>query len=427
MNSKLREYLMPNRKKNHPINRRGFGLKEQVAGTLAKEYKSGLVQYLRENGSTLQVGGLRILLAKEFGFCYGVDRAVDYAYETRQKFPDKTIYITTEIIHNPQVNRKLREMGIRFLSGCEAGHYTFDDIKPEDVVILPAFGASVEEMRKLIETGCVLVDTTCGSVMNVWNRVERNSRDGFTSIIHGKYYHEETIATSSRALQFEGGRYIIVRDEEEAQIVCDYIRFDGSADDFLKRFEKSISPGFEPARDLQRVGLANQTTMLSSESLHISKMVEQAMRDRYGEENLKDHFRAFDTICSATQERQDAIIELGAKKPDVIIVVGGYNSSNTSHLCEIGLRYAPTFHICGPGCIVSLDEIRHKPFGQNDETVTRGWFPSGPVSVGFTSGASTPDKVVEETILRVLECLNLDLSLAAGLPESAVVNEYAAN
>ncbi|HQH73935.1 MAG TPA: hypothetical protein PK360_17805, partial [bacterium] len=227
MNSKLREYLMPNRKKNLPINRRGFGLKEQVAGTLAKEYKSGLVQYLRENGSTLQVGGLRILLAKEFGFCYGVDRAVDYAYETRQKFPDKTIYITTEIIHNPQVNRKLREMGIRFLSGCEAGHYTFDDIKPEDVVILPAFGASVEEMRKLIETGCVLVDTTCGSVMNVWNRVERNSRDGFTSIIHGKYYHEETIATSSRALQFEGGRYIIVRDEEEAQIVCDYIRFDG--------------------------------------------------------------------------------------------------------------------------------------------------------------------------------------------------------
>lgn len=418
---------MPNRKKNLSINRRGFGLKEQVAGTLAKEYKSGLVKYLRENGSTLQVGGLRILLAKEFGFCYGVDRAVDYAYETRQKFPDKTIYITTEIIHNPQVNRKLREMGIRFLSGCEAGNYKFEDIKPEDVVIFPAFGASVEEMKHLIETGCVLVDTTCGSVMNVWNRVERNSRDGFTSIIHGKYSHEETIATSSRALQFEGGRYIIVRGEEEAQVVCDYIRHGGDKAAFLKRFEKSISPGFDPDRDLQRVGLANQTTMLSSESLRISKMVEQAVRDRYGEENLQEHFRAFDTICSATQERQDAIIELGAKKPDVILVVGGYNSSNTSHLCEIGLRYAPTYHICDPGCIASRDEIRHKPFGQNEEIITRDWLPPGPVSVGFTSGASTPDKVVEQTILRVLECLGLELSLADVLPEAPLVNEFAAN
>ncbi|MDX9755430.1 MAG: 4-hydroxy-3-methylbut-2-enyl diphosphate reductase, partial [bacterium] len=214
---------MPNRNSDIPMIRRGFGLKEAVAGTLAGEYNSDLIKYLRSNGLSLALPDIQILLAKEFGFCYGVDRAVDFAYETREKFPDRTIYITSEIIHNPIVNRKLGSMGIRFLSGGDGENYQYSDIQPADIVILPAFGASVSELEILAKIGCVLVDTTCGSVMNVWKRVERNAKDGYTSIIHGKYSHEETIATSSRVSQFPGGCYLIVRDEEQTNDVCDYI------------------------------------------------------------------------------------------------------------------------------------------------------------------------------------------------------------
>lgn len=391
-----------------PIFRKGFGLKDEVAETLTNEYRSRLIQHLRENDFSLQVGSLEFLLAKEFGFCYGVDRAVDYAYETLQRFPGKTIYITTEIIHNPRVNRKLLEMGIRFLSGMEGHSYNYDDITKDDVVLLPAFGASVEQMQKLGKIGCVMVDTTCGSVMNVWRRVEHNARDGYTSVIHGKYTHEETIATSSRALQFNKGHYVVVRNEDEAEYVCDYIRRGGDKQEFLEKYNNAVSPGFDPDLHLVRVGVANQTTMLSSESLAISKMLGLAMQERYGLENIRDHFRAFDTICSATQERQDAIIELGAKKPDVIVVVGGYNSSNTNHLTEIGLRYAPTYHISEVDCILSRDRIRHKPFGHKEEIITEKWLPEGSIRLGITSGASTPDKVVEEAIYRISECRGYD-------------------
>ncbi len=409
MKKELLELLMPTQKQNLSIYRRGFGLKDEVSETLMNEYRSNVINMLRENGLSLQVGKLRILLAKEFGFCYGVDRAVDYAYETRRMFPDKTLYITTEIIHNPLVNRKLREMGVRFLSGGDGETYSYEDITADDVVILPAFGGSVDQMERLNKIGCILVDTTCGSVMTVWKRVEKNARDGYTSIIHGKYKHEETIATSSRAQQFPGGRYLVVRDEEEAEYVCDYIRQGGDKEEFLQKFENAISPGFDPEKDLEKVGIANQTTMLSSESLHIAKMIEQAIHDRYGVEEGAKRFRSFDTICSATQERQDAIIEMGQKKPDVVIVVGGYNSSNTTHLCEIGLQFAPTYHISEANCIVSKEEIRHQPFGKREEEICYGWLPEGKVTVGITSGASTPDKVVEESIIRILECCGYSL------------------
>lgn len=387
-----------------PVYRKGFGLKEEVAGELRKEYRSAMIQHLRDNGFEVQVDDLRILLAKEFGFCYGVDRAIDYAYETRQMFPDKTLYITYQIIHNPRVNSKLREMGVRFLSGGENENYSVDDVKPDDVVILPAFGASMEKMDELKKIGCTMVDTTCGSVMHVWKRVERYAKDSFTAIIHGKYYHEETIATASHATKFASGKYIIVRDEDEAQFVCEYILNGGDKEIFLKKFQKAISPNFNPDTDLKRMGVANQTTMLSSESLHIAKMIQQAMEERFGKDHIKEHFRSFDTICSATQERQDAIIELGSKKPDLILVVGGYNSSNTNHLCEIGLRYGPTYHISDVDGILSSDLIRHKPFGEKEEIQTEGWLPQGKATVGVTAGASTPDKVVGEVIDRVLEC-----------------------
>lgn len=404
-NQAIKELLMQHELGDVTIYRKGFGLKDQVSGALKKEYSSSLTKHLRENGQSLEMGDLRILLAKDFGFCYGVDRAIDYAYETREMFPGKTIYITYQIIHNPRVNNRLKEMGIRFLSGDDDGeNWTHEDVTEDDVVILPAFGASMEQMQRLAKTGCTLVDTTCGSVMHVWKRVERYSKDGFTALIHGKYSHEETRATASRALKFETGHYLIVRDEAEAQYVCDYIRHGGDRQEFLEKFANAVSPGFDPDRDLQQIGVANQTTMLSSESLHIAKMVQTAMIDRFGAENIKSHFRSFDTICSATQERQDAIIELGKQNPDLILVVGGYNSSNTNHLTEIGLRYAPTFHINEVECILSRDSIRHKPFGQKEEVVRDDWLPQGPVSVGVTAGASTPDKVVEEVIYRVLEC-----------------------
>ncbi len=407
---------------DRPIYRKGFGLKEEVASELQNEYRSAMIQHLRDNGFEVKVDDLRILLAKEFGFCYGVDRAIDYAYETRRMFPDKTLYITYQIIHNPRVNSKLREMGVRFLSGGEDENYSVDDITADDVVILPAFGASMEKMDELKKLGCTMVDTTCGSVMHVWKRVERYAKDNYTAIIHGKYYHEETIATASHATKFENGKYIIVRDEDEAQIVCDYICNGGDKEAFLKKFEKAISPNFDPDTDLIQMGVANQTTMLSSESLHIAKMIQEVMEKRFGKEHIKEHFRSFDTICSATQERQDAIIELGSKKPDLIIVVGGYNSSNTNHLCEIGLRYGPTYHISDVDCILSSDSIRHKPFGAKDEIYTEGWLPQGQATVGVTAGASTPDKVVGEVIDRVLECRGFRLKDVLGkvapLPEA---------
>ena len=264
------------------------------------------------------------------------------------------------------------------------------------------------ELEILAKIGCVLVDTTCGSVMNVWKRVERNAKDGFTSVIHGKYSHEETIATSSRALQFKGGCYLIVRDEEQAKDVCDYITHGRDKESFLKRFQKAISPNFDPDIHLEKVGLANQTTMLSSESMQIASLIQEAMTKRYGGENLKDHFRSFDTICSATQERQDATIELGQKKPNVLLVVGGYNSSNTNHLCEIGYQFAPTYHISEANRILSKNEIKHKPMGESAEHITQNWLPEGPVTIGITAGASTPDKVVEETIIRLCECRGIE-------------------
>src|SRR5690606_11376757 len=275
----------------------------------------------------------RLHLAKGFGFCYGVDRAVDYAYQARTRFPDRVVYLTGEIIHNPHVNDKLRALGIRFLSDP---HESLDALTPDDVVILPAFGVTIELLQRLSGRGCTLVDTTCGSVLNVWKNVRRYAQDGVTSVIHGKHWHEETQATASQATQYPEGRYLVVYDREEAAYVCDYIRHGGSREEFLERFRHAVSPGFDPDQHLARIGLANQTTMLMSESLEIGAMFRDAMRDRYGEAELAWRYRAFDTICSATQDRQDAVIQLLAAQPlDLMVVIGGYNSSNTCNLARI--------------------------------------------------------------------------------------------
>jgi 4-hydroxy-3-methylbut-2-enyl diphosphate reductase len=383
------------------IFRKGLDMKHAVAGVLAENYHSTIVQQIKAEDFVYRAGRLTIHLAREFGFCYGVDRAVDYAYQTRQRFPDRAVFLTGEIIHNPHVNTKLRAMGIGFLSDDPGA---IDRLSASDVVILPAFGVTVAMLQQLERRGCTLIDTTCGSVLNVWKNVRRYCEGGYTSLIHGKAWHEETQATASQAVGY-GGRYLVVYNHEDASIVCDYIRHGGSRDAFLARFGTSTSEGFDPDRDLCRIGLANQTTMLMSESLEIGEMLKAAMLERYGDSALAAHFQAFDTICSATQDRQDAVVALLEQQVvDAMVVIGGYNSSNTCNLTRICARLRPTFHIADPACLLSREEIRHRPVGGGSEVTTHGWFPErGPVSIGLTSGASTPDNLVGATIARITE------------------------
>jgi 4-hydroxy-3-methylbut-2-en-1-yl diphosphate reductase len=390
------------------IFRKGLDMKQAVAGLLADSYHSALIEQIKSNNFIYRAGRMTLHLAREFGFCYGVDRAVDYAYQTRERFPNRTVYLTGEIIHNPHVNAKLRAMGIRFLSDDPTAT---DRLNPDDVVILPAFGVTVEMLARLERRGATLVDTTCGSVLNVWKNVRRYSESGYTSVIHGKMWHEETMATASQAVE-SGGKYLVVLDRGEASLVCDYIRTGDDRQAFLGRFASVVSPGFDPDRDLQRVGLANQTTMLMSESLEIGEMIRMAMTQRFGAEAVADHYQAFDTICSATQDRQDAVVALLRNAAvDLMLVIGGYNSSNTANLARICAASRPTFHIADPDCLVSPLEIRHRPVGSKSEVAATGWLPpAGPVTVGLASGASTPDNLVEEAIVK-LEAFCISISI----------------
>jgi 4-hydroxy-3-methylbut-2-enyl diphosphate reductase len=387
------------------IIRRGFGLKAEISGQLDADYHSSIVETILENQYHWQSGGLSLRLAKAFGFCYGVDKAIDFAYETVRRFPDRRIFLTNEIIHNPRVNRRLIEMGIRILSRQGDNGDFSDKIGPEDVVIIPAFGIETGLLDRLRVIGCVLVDTTCGSVVHVWKRVERYARDGYTAVIHGKWAHEETIATCSHVTEYEGGQYLVVRDLEEAQQVCDHIRQATDAEALAEKFRDATHQGFDFNRDLKQIGVANQTTMLSSESLAIADLFRQALADRWGEDQLKDHYHSFDTICTATQERQDAVEELMKRKPDLMLVVGGFNSSNTEHLCEIATQFCPAFHVDDVGCLISPDEIKHNPPGPHTEPLLqRDWLPRHrPIEIGLTAGASTPNKVVGEVIERLVQ------------------------
>jgi 4-hydroxy-3-methylbut-2-en-1-yl diphosphate reductase len=388
--------------------RRGLGLRKEVQPVLAAEYHSALVDEIRGNGGEAKFDDIRVRLAQDFGFCYGVDRAVDYAYQTTRKFPDRRIYLVGEIIHNPHVNRRLQDSGVTFLYPDDAGVFDFSIVTPDDVVIIPAFGVTIGDFARLREIGCILIDTTCGSVLNVWKRVESYARDGFTALIHGKSFHEETRATASQVNPDAGGRYIIVRDMAEAGLVMSYIERAPDAlsrDAFLEHFRAKTSPGFDPDRDLVRIGVANQTTMLANESLAIAAAVGRSLERRYGEESRAGHFRSFDTICSATQERQDAILAMMQDPPDLMLVIGGYNSSNTNHLAHLCREYTTTYHIADATCIdVERQEIRHKPELAADapETATTDWLPDGPLTVGLTAGASTPNVKIGETVERLL-------------------------
>ena len=386
------------------VNVRTPEVMDRVKAEVEIHYRSHIVEKLREKGGVLTIGNTTLRLAKQFGFCYGVERAIDLAYASRRVFPDQNIYLIGEIIHNPEVNRQLVEMGIRNLVGPDAAA-SVEELTPEDVVIVPAFGAEADLIASIKDRGCQIVDTTCGDVMSVWKRVRGYARKNFTSIIHGKASHEETRATASRATNVEGGHYLVILTLEDTDYVCDYIRNGGDRNAFLERFKGGYSEGFDPDVNLRQVGVANQTTMLKSETEELQRRVAASVRERDGDENT-ENFEYFDTICGATQERQDALFEMLERPMDVLLVVGGYNSSNTSHLVEIGERQLPTFFIRDAACLRSFKEIVHFDLHKSEEitsTYTEGLLGDGPVTIGITAGASCPNNLIEATIIQAFE------------------------
>jgi 4-hydroxy-3-methylbut-2-enyl diphosphate reductase len=390
--------------KNDNYYRRGLGLKAQVKPALQAEYGSALVEAMKASDHQLKAGRLTFHMARSLGFCYGVDRAVEYAYETCRKFPDRRIFLVGEIIHNPLVNHQLESMGVKFLYPDADGEFDFTPVERSDVVILPAFGVSIDAFERLRAIDCVLVDTTCGSVLHVWKRVESYARDGFTALIHGKYRHEETRATSSQVLKHEGGSFLVVRDMDEADLVCDFIRGDADADAVRRAFAGKTTEGFDPEVHLQRIGVANQTTMLATESLEIARVVGEAIRDRWGDAELQNRFRSFDTICSATQDRQDAVLDLMRREPDMMLVIGGYNSSNTTNLANICSDHVRTYHIETDRNIdPERGTISHKQVSTGAVVEESDWLPrEGELEIGLTAGASTPDSLIGRTVERIL-------------------------
>jgi len=373
----------------------------RVQEQVEHHYHSSLVEKIRSQGSFLNVGKTTIRLAKQFGFCYGVERAIDLAYAARKVFPEARLFLIGEIIHNPEVNAQIAALGIRNLLD-EAGRPHVEDLGPDDVVIVPAFGATVPLVEEIKSHGCRIVDTTCGDVMSVWKRVRQNALEDVTSIIHGKASHEETLATASRALGNGSGRYLIVLNLEEADRVCDYMLGTLNREDFLRQFEGRFSDGFDPDIHLQRIGVANQTTMLREETEAVQRKLKEAILQRDGNDS---NFRLFDTICGATQERQDALKELLRQPMDLLLVVGGYNSSNTTHLAEMGEQQVPTYFIRNQECLESPELIRHYDLHEKKEVSSQAsWLPQSslPACVGITAGASCPNNLIEEVMLRVL-------------------------
>ncbi|HOP96092.1 MAG TPA: 4-hydroxy-3-methylbut-2-enyl diphosphate reductase [Verrucomicrobiota bacterium] len=389
------------------INLRRPDIMQAVQALVVRHYRSELVERIRSNGGVIDIPEkLTIRLAKEFGFCYGVERAIDLAYAARRFFPPPTrIFLLGEIIHNPEVNDQIREMGIVSLKPKPSDEDLAKlNLTPDDVVLIPAFGTEVATRQKLEASGCHLMDTTCGDVMSVWKRVRQYSKDSVTSIIHGKAWHEETKATSSQARAHGNGHYLVVFTLAETDYVCDYIVNGGNKAEFLEKFKGAYSEGFDPDVHLEAIGVANQTTMLRGETEEVQRRLKNAMIRKYGEAELPKHFRFFDTICGATQDRQDALEKLLREPLDLLLVIGGYNSSNTSHLAEMGEASGlPTYFIKNAAKMVSDKLIVHYDQHQHKEVETPNWLPERKVIVGITAGASCPNNLIEDTIRRLFE------------------------
>jgi len=397
------------------VNLRTPDVMAAVQAQVETHYRSEVVEKLRLSGGTLTYDGVTVRLAKQFGFCYGVERAIDLAYAAAKVFTNRRLFILGEIIHNPEVNEQIAALGIKNLLGQDK-EAEVRDLTAEDVVIVPAFGTDVATLGRIKERGCQIVDTTCGDVMSVWKRVRQNASDDLTSIIHGKASHEETKATASRAVVEGRGNYLIVLTLAETDYVCEYIRRGGDRQAFLDKFRGAYSEGFDPERHLRRVGVANQTTMMRGETEEVQRRIAAAVRDRDGTERARETFRFFDTICGATQERQDALKEMLAAPMDLLLVIGGYNSSNTSHLAEMGEAKLPTYFIRNASRLESPERIVHYDQHARHEVTTEGWLPARPLIVGLTAGASCPNNLIEETILRLYALHGVSAERLVGAP-----------
>ena len=385
------------------VNLRRPDIMEAVQAQVLSHYRSEVVERIRANGHVISAGDLTVKLAKEFGFCYGVERAIDLAYAAKKYFsevsPSTPIYLLGEIIHNPEVNDQISNQGIQIISP-KPTEADIARLHAGDVVMIPAFGTEVGTRKRLEEKGCILVDTTCGDVMSVWKRVRQYSKDSVTSIIHGKAKHEETKATTSQARAYGSGHYLVVFNLKQTEDVCNYILHGGNKQEFLENFKGAYSVGFDPDSHLQAVGVANQTTMLRGETETVQRMIKDAMIQKFGIDKVDEHFRFFDTICGATQDRQDALEKLLRDPLDFLLVVGGYNSSNTSHLAEMGEAKLPTYFIKN-AAKMEPNKIVHYRQDRQTEVETPDWLPSGKITVGITAGASCPNNLIEETIRRL--------------------------
>ena len=359
--------------------------------------------------SVLDFGPVRFKIARHFGFCYGVENAVEIAYRALEENPDKRIFLLSEIIHNPRVNENLRHNGVQFLSDTEGNPLLpFDVLVPDDVVIVPAFGTTLEVETELNARGVTLssYNTTCPFVEKVWKRSQEIGKQDYTVVVHGKRYHEETRATFSHA-QAEAP-VVVVRDFAEAEDLAKVIRGGADADFFFEQFADRYSEGFHPDIHLKRIGIVNQTTMLASETQAIADLLRQAIIARYGEENPAEHFAdTKDTLCYATKENQDATLALIAEGGDVAVVVGGYNSSNTSHLVELCEHKLPTYFIRDAEELLNSKQIRHLVLETKKVQVTEDWLPTehpdrSPVDIVLTAGASCPDILLDEVLRKIV-------------------------
>ena len=388
------------------INLRRPDIMTAVQAQVLTHYRSELVERIRANGGVIATTDLTIKLAKEFGFCYGVERAIDLAYAAKKYFsevsPHTPIYLLGEIIHNPEVNDQISNLGIQIISP-KPTEDELSQLQSGDAVIIPAFGTEVGTRKKIEAKGCIIVDTTCGDVMSVWKRVRQYSKESVTSIIHGKAKHEETKATTSQARAYGSGHYLVVFDLGETDYVCNYILSGGNKQEFLEKFKGAHSDGFDPDLHLRAVGVANQTTMLRGETEEVQRRFKAVMISKYSAAEIEKHFRFFDTICGATQDRQDALEKLLVEPMNLLIVVGGYNSSNTSHLAEMGEAKLPTFFIKNAAKMQSDKLIVHYDQHKKQEVETHDWLPAGKINVGITAGASCPNNLIEDTIRRLFE------------------------
>ncbi len=394
---------MEAQKVNRPVNVRRPEVMAQVAEDLA-HFQSPLVECIRQQGNELELPGVRLFLAESFGFCDGVKRAIEIAYAACRLFKGRRIWLIGEIIHNPDVNARLDALGLQHLP-WKMNDPAYEALTAEDVVIMPAFGVPVSLRQQLEDKGVTLVDSTCGNVIKVWQRVRTYASAGVTSIIHGKAKHEESMATASQSLGKDGkGHFLVVFNAGDARLVADYMRGKGDRTAFMEHFAGSHSTGFNPDVHLQEIGLANQTTMLKSETAEIQQMLREAVVERDGH---AERFHMFDTICGATQDRQNALFALLEKPLDAMFIIGGYNSSNTTHLAHIASKRVPTFFISSASSLLGARQIRCYDLEQKKEVVRElpDWMkqPVRELQVGVTAGASCPANVIEAVICRIAE------------------------